>query len=170
MSSEVAATAIRTRGLSKTYRLYARPQDRLWELFGQGQRTRHREVQALRAVDLDVAEGETLGIVGANGSGKSTLLRLICGTLEPTCGDVQVRGELAPLLTLGAGFHREFTGRENVLMSGAIQGMSRNEIAKELFRSSKTIDAHQQSIMKKLDLHDRVELVRYAIREGLVEP
>ncbi|MDP6978294.1 MAG: ABC transporter ATP-binding protein [Myxococcota bacterium] len=135
MSSDVAQPgepAICIRGVAKTYRLYARPQDRLWELLGRGGHARHREVQALRSIDLDVGHGETLGIVGANGSGKSTLLRLICGTLEPTQGRVDVRGELAPLLTLGAGFHREFTGRENVLMSGAIQGMSRKEIEARL--------------------------------------
>ncbi len=135
MSSEVPQPgdpAIRIRGLAKTYHLYSRPQDRLWELLGRGRNTRHREVQALRGIDLQVGHGETLGIVGAKGSGKATLLRLICGTLEPTEGRVDVRGKLAPLLTLGTGFHREFTGRENVLMSGAIQGMPRREIETRL--------------------------------------
>ncbi|MCP4039054.1 MAG: ABC transporter ATP-binding protein, partial [bacterium] len=118
----------RARGLSKVFRIYDRPQDRLWEMLRPGGPPRHREFSAVRGLDLEVWKGETVGIVGRNGSGKSTLLRLLCGTLERSCGELEVRGHLAPLLTLGAGFNRDFTGRENVMMNGAILGMSRREI------------------------------------------
>lgn len=130
MSSEGrdAGVAIALRGLAKRYRLYEQPRERLWELLGVERRKPVREVEALRALDLEIRRGETLGIVGANGSGKSTLLRMICGTLEPSEGELVVHGEVAPLLSLGAGFHREFTGRENALMNATIQGMSSAEI------------------------------------------
>jgi len=134
MSSEVdlQPLAIRADDLTKIYRIYERPRDRLWEMVGLGATPRHRAFPALRGVGFEVRRGETVGIVGRNGSGKSTLLRLVCGTLEPTSGDLEVNGHLAPLLSLGAGFNREFTGRENVVMNCAILGMSRPEVERRL--------------------------------------
>ncbi|MEM7729918.1 MAG: ABC transporter ATP-binding protein, partial [Pseudomonadota bacterium] len=119
--------AISARGLSKTYRIYDRPSDRLWELITPG-RARHKRFDALRDVSFDVRPGETLGIVGRNGSDKSTLLQMICGTLRPSAGEVRVRGRIAALLELGAGFNAEFSGRENVYLNATILGMSRAEI------------------------------------------
>jgi lipopolysaccharide transport system ATP-binding protein len=116
--------AIEARGLAKTYQVYAHPSDRLKQMLWRGRRHFYREFCAVRGVDLDVARGETVGIVGRNGSGKSTLLRMICGTLEPTAGTLRVHGRVAPILTLGAGFNPEFTGRENVLLNAAIIGLS----------------------------------------------
>ncbi len=129
-------TAIRVHGLSKCYQLYQHPKDRLkqflWPHQWWGARQFYRELWALRNIDLAVNHGEVVGIVGQNGSGKSTLLQLVCGTLTPTHGEVQINGRVAALLELGAGFNPEFTGRENVLMSAAIMGLSSSEIAHRL--------------------------------------
>lgn len=128
--------AIRVRGLCKCYQVYERPEDRLKQaLFPRLQRLvrrapaqYHRDFWALRDVSFDVRRGETLGVIGRNGSGKSTLLQIICGTLTPTAGSVEVNGRVAALLELGSGFNPEFTGRENVYMSGAVLGLTRREI------------------------------------------
>jgi len=126
MSSEATGPdeVVRARGLTKIYPVYARPEDRLKQILWRGRRRFYREFAAVRGVDLDVLRGETLGVVGRNGSGKSTLLRMIAGTLPPTGGELAVRGAVAPILALGAGFNPEFTGRENVLMNATVLGMS----------------------------------------------
>ncbi len=115
-------------GVSKVYRLYDRPADRIWEAVSLNRVRRHTDFWALRDVTLSVARGETLGIVGPNGCGKSTLLQIICGVLEPTSGRVVTQGRVASLLELGAGFNPEFTGRENVYLNGEILGLSRAEV------------------------------------------
>lgn len=120
--------AIRLRGLSKKYPVYDRPADKLVELLSLSRRPRHREFWALRDVDLEVARGSTLGVIGVNGSGKSTLLQIVAGILRPSGGLLEVNGKVAALLELGAGFNPEFTGRENVFMSGAIAGCTRAEM------------------------------------------
>jgi lipopolysaccharide transport system ATP-binding protein len=122
------ANAISVSRLSKAYRIYERPQDRLLQALFRGRRRFFREFTALDDVSFDVARGEIVGIVGTNGSGKSTLLQLICGTLTPTSGHAVTEGRVAALLELGAGFNPEFTGRENVYLNGAILGLSRSEI------------------------------------------
>lgn len=119
---------ISVRGLGKCYHIYRAPKDRLMQLLFRGRRTYFREFWALRQVDFQVGHGEVIGIIGRNGSGKSTLLQLVCGTLSPSEGEVRVRGRVAALLELGAGFNPEFTGRENVYMSAAILGLSSREI------------------------------------------
>ncbi len=83
---------------------------------------------ALNDIDLTVQRGETIGIIGPNGSGKSTLLKLIAGVSQPTKGSVKINGRIAPLIELGAGFHPELTGRENVFLNGVILGMLRSEV------------------------------------------
>ena len=128
--------AIRVQGLSKCYHIYDVPSDRLKQmLFPRLQRmTRRlpkqyfREFWAIRDISFEVKKGETLGVIGRNGSGKSTLLQIICGTLTPTSGSVETNGRIAALLELGSGFNPEFTGRENIFMSGAILGLSNKEI------------------------------------------
>lgn len=114
-------------GVSKMYKLYPEPGDRLKEAFLLGRRKLHREYWALRDITLDIKKGETFCIVGENGSGKSTLLKIIAGILQPTTGTVTVRGRLNALLELGAGFNPEFTGRQNLFLNGAILGMSPRE-------------------------------------------
>ena len=113
--------ALQAKGLGKTYRLYASPWDRILErLTG---RPRHREHVALAGVDLAVRRGEGFGVIGQNGAGKSTLLKLLAGVLEPTTGEVEVRGTISSILELGAGFHPEFTGRQNIRINAALLGL-----------------------------------------------
>jgi lipopolysaccharide transport system ATP-binding protein len=120
--------AISVKNLSKCYQLYAQPSDRLKQFLWRGRRQYFREFWALKDVSFEVRKGEVLGIIGRNGAGKSTLLQLLCGTLNPTFGQVEVRGRIAALLELGSGFNPEFSGRENVFMSAAIMGLSQQEI------------------------------------------
>src|SRR5688572_23503572 len=108
--------AISVEGLGKCYQIYEKPRDRLLQIFFRGRKNFFREFWALRDVSFKVRKGETVGIIGRNGSGKSTLLQMICGTLNPTVGNVTVQGKVAALLELGAGFNPEFTGRDNVYM------------------------------------------------------
>lgn len=126
MSSELA---IHARGLSKVYPVYAKPHHRLAEALDPRRDGRwHHDFHALRPLDLEIRRGETIGIVGRNGSGKSTLLQLICGTLAPTTGNVEVSGRVAALLELGAGFNPDFTGRENAYLNGAVLGVGRAQM------------------------------------------
>lgn len=126
MSSDVL---VRARGLGKSYPVYRRPWHRLMQQLSPGGGHRWRdEFSALRDVDFELRRGETVGIVGRNGSGKSTLLQLICGTLTPSVGSVEVNGRIAALLELGSGFNPEFTGRENVYMNGTVLGLTRREV------------------------------------------
>lgn len=124
MSSNVA---IRVTGLSKSYLIYKKPEDRLKQMFFRRKRY-YREFWALRGVDLEIYRGETVGILGRNGSGKTTMLELITGTLTATAGEVESHGKLAALLGLGAGFNPEFTGRENVILNATLLGLSRREV------------------------------------------
>ena len=125
MSSEFA---ISVKNISKRFEMYANPKHRLYQMLSFGHRTFFKEFWALNGVTFDVKRGETLGILGRNGEGKSTLLQIIAGTLTATSGSVEVNGKLAALLELGAGFNPEFTGRENVYLSGIILGMTRSEM------------------------------------------
>jgi ABC-type polysaccharide/polyol phosphate transport system ATPase subunit len=121
------SVALRVEGVSKQYRIYEHPGDRLKESLTRGRRRYHREFWALSDVSFEIEAGTTTGIIGPNGSGKSTLLQIITGTLEPTHGNVWYDGRIAALLELGAGFNLEFTGIENVLMNAALMGYSRAE-------------------------------------------
>jgi lipopolysaccharide transport system ATP-binding protein len=123
--------AVEARDLSKAYRLYARPRDRLLERLRRGGR-HATEIWALKAVSFVVAQGSTLGVIGDNGAGKSTLLQLLARTLRPTGGSLTVVGRVSAILELGAGYHPEFTGRENVFMAGAILGFSPAEMTARL--------------------------------------
>ncbi len=116
--------------LTKIYKLYNSPKDRLREIISLNDKKFHHEFYALNDVSFNVEKGQTIGIIGQNGSGKSTLLKIICGVLRPTSGSVRANGRIAALLELGAGFNPEFTGRENVYMNGALMGFSREEMVR----------------------------------------
>jgi lipopolysaccharide transport system ATP-binding protein len=119
---------IRIENVGKCYHIYANPADRLKQALFLWKRTYFREFWALRGVSLEVARGESVGIVGRNGSGKSTLLQIIAGTLAPSEGQAFVAGRIAALLELGSGFNPEFTGRENVYLNAAVLGMTRRQV------------------------------------------
>ncbi len=121
------STALRVEGVSKLYRIYERPNDRLKEMLTRGHWKRHSEFWALNDVSFEIEAGTTTGIIGPNGSGKSTLLQIITGTLEPTHGNVSHEGRIAALLELGSGFNSEFTGIENIFMNASLMGFSRSE-------------------------------------------
>jgi lipopolysaccharide transport system ATP-binding protein len=127
-----AGAAIRACAVTKLYRIYERPEDRLKQLLRPRGGPFYREFPAVREVDLEVWRGETMAVVGRNGSGKSTLLRMIGGILAPTAGTLHVDGVVAPILTLGAGFDPDFTGRENVLTHAAVLGMSPADVEARL--------------------------------------
>jgi ABC-2 type transport system ATP-binding protein len=118
--------AVEVRGVSKRFRIHH--DKSLKERMITLGRSSREEFYALRDIDLDIAVGSTVGILGRNGSGKSTLLKCIAGILQPTEGQVVVRGQLAAMLELGAGFQPDLTGRENVFLNGAILGMSRRDL------------------------------------------
>lgn len=120
--------AISVKNLTKTYRVFGHPGDRIKQALTFGRVRFHREFTALQDVSFEIKKGETIGIIGRNGSGKSTLLQLICGILKPTYGSVQVNGRISALLELGSGFNPEFTGRENVYFQGAVIGIPRQEM------------------------------------------
>ena len=135
MSSDVhdsAPVAIRVNGLHKCFQIYATPGQRLRQFvlprlrrwLGLNAANYYREFWALRDVSFEIKKGQTVGIIGRNGSGKSTLLQMICGTLHPTQGAIEVQGRVAALLELGSGFNPEFTGRENVFFNAGVLGQS----------------------------------------------
>ncbi len=126
----VSEFAIRLHGVSKCFKRYERPIDRLKELFYPG-RSRANTFWALRDIDLDIPRGQTLGIVGPNGAGKSTLLQIVAGTMTPTTGSVEVNGRVSALLELGSGFNPEFTGRQNAFFNGRLLGLSRAEMERK---------------------------------------
>lgn len=136
MSSELLTISVAS--LGKKYEIYAQPSDRLKQMIlprigrltGIGRHAYFKEFWALRDVSFEVRRGETVGIIGRNGSGKSTLLQMICGTLHPTQGAVKTYGRIAALLELGAGFNPDFTGKENVYLSGLLYGIPESELRK----------------------------------------
>jgi lipopolysaccharide transport system ATP-binding protein len=114
--------------VSRTFRVYPKAQRTLKDIFVSRGRSGAREVRALSDISLAVEPGEAVGLVGRNGSGKTTLLKLISGIIKPTSGHLEAGGRVASLLELGAGFHPDFTGRENVYLNGSIHGLSRARV------------------------------------------
>ncbi len=126
VASAAGGSAIIARGAGKAYRMYDKPIHRLWDLMLPG-KERGKEFWAVRDVYLDIPQGATVGIIGENGAGKSTLLKLLTGITRPTVGEVKTNGRIASLLELGAGFHPEFSGRENIRLNCSILGMTEEE-------------------------------------------
>ena len=126
-SDQPADIAIEVHELSKKFKLATERRDSLKERFVRGS-GRYDEFWALRDISLSIPRGSTFGLIGHNGSGKSTLLKMLAGIYRPTSGSLQVAGRISALLELGAGFHGELTGRENIYLNGAILGLSRKQI------------------------------------------
>ncbi len=126
------AAAIKVENLVKTYKLYDSPVDRLKESLHPLRRKYHRDFNALNGITLDIAKGQTVGIIGQNGSGKSTFLKIVTGVLAPTSGTVTVDGKISALLELGTGFNPDLSGIENVYFSGTLLGYSREEMTAKL--------------------------------------
>ena len=124
--------AIKVDNVSKLYKLYNNPMDRLKESLGISKKQAYKEHFALHEVSFDIKKGETVGIIGTNGSGKSTILKIITGVLNPTHGNLEINGRISALLELGAGFNMEYTGVENVYLNGAMIGFSKEEIDEKL--------------------------------------
>ncbi len=121
-------TIITVQNVSKKFRQYASVADGVKEMLHPLRKKYHQEFWALKDISFEVKKGDSIGIVGRNGSGKSTLMQILCGILQVTSGEVAVHGRVSALLELGAGFHPQFTGRENVYLNGAIMGFSKEEV------------------------------------------
>ena len=137
--------AISVRDVTKVYRLYDKPVDRLKESVSFSHKNYHRDFYALSGLSFEVKKGETVGIIGTNGSGKSTILKIITGVLTPTTGQVDVNGKISALLELGAGFNMDYTGIENIYMNGTMMGYTRKEM-----------DAKLQDILEFAEIGDFV--------------
>jgi len=124
------SVAIEVRGISKQFKLYDEKHTSLKERVIHGGKMPYTPFWALQDVNVEIMQGETFGILGRNGSGKSTLLKCIAGILKPTAGEIRVRGSLAAMLELGAGFQQDLSGRDNIFLNGSLLGLSRPEIEK----------------------------------------
>lgn len=142
-------SVIKVENLSKCYQIYQKPHDRLKQslvprlrkILGiKNSKNYFHEFWALRKFSVEIKKGETIGIIGRNGSGKSTLLQLICGTLNPSGGEIAINGRVAALLELGSGFNPEFTGRENVYLNAMILGLSKEQIDERYLAIEKFAD------------------------------
>ncbi|MCK5852604.1 Wzt carbohydrate-binding domain-containing protein [bacterium] len=125
-------TVIKIKSLSKRFRIYDKPIDRLKEWLTPRGMSYHWAFWALKDINLEVKHGASLGIIGANGAGKSTLLKILCGTLSPTAGSLDISGRITGLLELGSGFHPEFTGRQNIFLNASLLGLNDDEIQAQL--------------------------------------
>ncbi len=135
--------SIKVNNVSKVYRLYEKPLDRLKEALSITKKSRHKEYYALKGVSFNVKKGETIGLIGVNGAGKSTMLKIITGVLTPTDGSVEINGRISALLELGAGFNGEYTGLENIYLNGTMMGYTREEV-----------DSRVDDILKFADIGD----------------
>lgn len=145
MNQKREEIAIAVENVSKIYKLYDKPMDRMFEALGLTKQKKYHEKFALSNVDFHIKKGECVGIIGTNGSGKSTILKIITGVLNPSSGNLTVNGRISALLELGAGFNMEYTGLENIYLNGTMNGFSKEEI-----------DAKLQDILEFADIGDYV--------------
>lgn len=128
----MSVNAIEVKDVTKVYRLYEKPIDRLKESLNPRHKSYHKDFYALNGLSFHVEKGQTVGIIGTNGSGKSTILKIITGVLTPTTGEVNVDGKISALLELGAGFNMDYTGIENIYMNGTMMGFTKKEMDEKL--------------------------------------
>ena len=128
----MSVNAIEVKDVTKVYRLYEKPIDRLKESLNPKHKSYHKDFYALNGLSFHVEKGQTVGIIGTNGSGKSTILKIITGVLTPTTGEVNVDGKISALLELGAGFNMDYTGIENIYMNGTMMGFTKKEMDEKL--------------------------------------
>ena len=146
MEQKQEEIAIAVDHISKVYKLYDKPMDRMVEALGLTKKKKYREHFALSDVSFQVKKGECVGIIGTNGSGKSTILKIITGVLNPTGGTLTVNGRIQALLELGAGFNMEYTGIENIYLNGTMNGFTEQEI-----------ESRMQDILDFADIGDYVK-------------
>lgn len=159
---------IRLRGLAKYYRVYRHDIDRVREIITG--KPRHERLYALRDVDLEVGEGEVVGIVGKNGAGKSTLLKLLANTLSPSAGSIDIKGRVAALLELGSSFHPEMSGHDNIYLNCSIQGLSRAE-TDAIYADIVTFSGIEEFIQRPVKTYSSGMFVRLAFAIAVhVEP
>lgn len=151
---------IRFEGIEKTYMVYAHPKDRLWEWITRSQR--HRVHVALTGVDFEVKSGETFGLIGENGAGKSTLLKIAAGTIRPTRGQVSQEGRVAALLELGAGFHPEESGYDNIRFMAALHGLEGNAMDSFIARATAFSELTRETLERPVKTYSSGMFMRLA--------
>lgn len=151
---------IRFEGIEKTYMVYSRPQDRLWEWVTRKQR--HRIHVALTGVDFEVQAGETFGLIGENGAGKSTLLKIAAGTIRPTRGQVFQEGRVAALLELGAGFHPEESGYDNIRFMAALHGLEGTAMEDFIVRATAFSELTKETLERPVKTYSSGMFMRLA--------
>ncbi|RYF52495.1 MAG: ABC transporter ATP-binding protein [Comamonadaceae bacterium] len=151
---------IRFEGIEKTYMVYARPQDRLWEWVTS--KPRHRVHVALTGVDFEVQAGETFGLIGENGAGKSTLLKIAAGTIRPTRGSVSQQGRVAALLELGAGFHPEESGYDNIRFMAALHGLEGSAMQDFIVRATAFSELTKETLERPVKTYSSGMFMRLA--------
>ncbi|MDM8515105.1 ABC transporter ATP-binding protein [Desulfobacterales bacterium HSG16] len=162
--------AVRVSHVSKCYHIYDKPINRLKQALLWNRKTYHKKFVALTDINFMVKKGDALGIIGKNGSGKSTLLQIICGTLTPSSGTVEIDGRTGALLELGSGFNPEFTGRENVFVNGAVIGLATHEIEEKFDEIAAFADIGQY-LEQPVKTYSSGMLVRLAFAvQTVVEP
>jgi len=146
--------------IEKSYLVYSKPQDRLWEWVTRSQR--HRVHVALSGVNFEVQSGETFGLIGENGAGKSTLLKIAAGTIRPTQGQVQRGGRVAALLELGAGFHPEETGRDNIRFMAALHGVDESNLDEFVEKTIEFSELSQEALHRSVKTYSSGMFMRLA--------
>src|SRR5574340_1096576 len=155
----IAEDVITASGVTKLYRVYGTPFDRLKGIFSHS--ASYNEFYALQDIDLTIRTGETVGLIGENGAGKSTLLKIFSGVLSPTKGSVSVRGCVLSILELGVGLHPEFSGRDNIFFYGDLLGFSR-EFIKSMIAEIIDFSELGQFIDKPIKIYSSGMLMRLA--------
>ncbi len=158
MSSDLMIRAV---GVGKAYQFFPHYSDRFKQMIFGSFKKYYTDYWVLRDISFDVKRGESIGIIGRNGAGKSTLLQIVCGITSPTYGEVEVHGRIAPVLSLGAGFDAELTGRENVIIGGVVLGLKREEVVKR-FDSIADFAAIGQFIDQPMKLYSSGMFMRLA--------